>query len=320
MIAHPPGVMAPPTLAQFNSTSPIPPSTDQQKKAKDQYTALQYGEAAAAVADTLAKQMHPDKPGYSLEELQRVSNALLYPNDPNHDQYTSMRDYMLGQGQAGLDQYAPVAGGPAAAGQTVPFGQGTPGATPPVTPPVTPQPGARAGALPMNDPQRARLRTAGSPRWNDPNLTQADFDAISKGAQQAGQAGLAAQTGTFDKNLNAGAQAKNSTDLLSALASLMSIGNSPMLSSMLPIINQALQQLGFPPINVNAGSAAVMPNGIDPATWDALPQSAKTIILAAWQARGGNPADFQKGIDSQRPTGSNLNANPTARYAPLSRY
>lgn len=149
-------------------------------------------------------------------------------------------------------------------------------------------------------------------------LVQMSNDAYSNG-QQAIQ----------NQAATAGANAKNATDLFSTLNNLAGVlSSSPAAADLLPAINAALQNLGYPAISLPQGSpGGIMPNAITPAEWDALPAESKQLILAAWQARGGNPNDFLAGINAQRPgyTG-NPNAasvspgqapNPTVHLAPL---
>ena len=105
-----------------------------------------------------------------------------------------------------------------------------------------------------------------------------------------------------------------------SLPSLVSVLNNTYGPAAVNTINGLLQQMGLPPLGTSAGPG-VLPNGISPAQWDAMPDAAKQIILQAWAMRaGGDPAtaakDFIKQIDSQRPSGA-APSSEAVHYAPL---
>ncbi len=169
------------------------------------------------------------------------------------------------------------------------------------------------GVLPMNDSRRQALQQAGSPRWNDPSLTAADYQSISSNAQMQGQeAAYGRQQQAVTQATLADAQSRLATSLLSQL-------NGQMGPGLVPAINSALAALGMPAISngQTLGAEGLMPNAISPAMWDAMPDAAKQMILLGYQARGGDPKDFVAGIDAQRPKGAGAGAN--VHYAPLAR-
>lgn len=174
-------------------------------------------------------------------------------------------------------------------------------------------------ALPQDDARRDELARLGSTLAYSQTLTVEEYrrelarltnernQRIQRQEQLSqGQLAGTAQRGVID------AQSLFARQLVSSLS-------GPFGPGMVPVINAALQALGLPPIQTGGGLGHdVMPNGITPAMWDAMPQAAKQLILLAWQARGGASEDFLAGINAQRPSGGAITGNAqsgTVRYA-----
>ncbi len=151
-----------------------------------------------------------------------------------------------------------------------------------------------------------RTVNGGNAPTKDPSAgINAQVNALMQAQIQANQAAMAQQQANFVT------QSKESQ-----LNNLLSQAKS--YPGAMTAINQLMSDLGLPPITTGAqlGSTGIMPNQINPAQWDAMPQAAKALILAAYEATGGNPADFTAGIDAQRPAGRGSTSVATS-YAGL---
>ncbi len=181
----------------------------------------------------------------------------------------------------------------------------------PIIPPGSNQPAPGGKSL---DQMTQELRQAG---YNGP-WDQASILAAYKRTVNGGNAPAPASNNSVNAQLQAQMQAIvdsnkaaqqiqqqqfQQTSQVSQLNNLLSQAkNYP---GAMTAVNALMSSLGLPPITTGEqlGATGIMPNQINPAMWDAMPAAAKALVLAAWEARGGDPADFTAGIDAQRPSG-----------------
>jgi len=116
---------------------------------------------------------------------------------------------------------------------------------------------------------------------------------------------LAADMQLQSDDLAARKEAQEKSQKLALIQALLAASRGPNGPANRAMALTLMQSLGIntAAASAGAGTTAVNPLGIPPATWDAMSPAAQQLLLDAFSAQGGEPADFAKVINDQRPGG-----------------